>query len=117
MQIATDCRMGGVDVSREIVDINLAYLLLAQRMVQQDRAEARFRLGISNELADMLEKMSLAQMMKLADSTFLLCSFRLNEHPGFLEQKEERESVLQQAHISILVAKRAMSLRESGKSS
>lgn len=38
----------------EIGDLNLAYLLLAQRLVREDVASAMFRLGMSRELADLL---------------------------------------------------------------
>lgn len=63
--------------SREIEDINLAYLLLAQKLVKQDRALAMSRLGIREALADMLGKMSTAQIARMAASNLLLCSFSL----------------------------------------
>ena len=44
-------------ISREIGEINLAYMLLAQKLVKQDRAEAMFRLGVGRELADLLANM------------------------------------------------------------
>lgn len=50
------------EISKEIGDLNLAYMLLAQKLVKQDRAAAMFRLGVSRELADMLANMSLAQI-------------------------------------------------------
>ena len=55
-------------ISREIGEINLAYMLLAQKLVKQDRAEAMFRLGVGRDLADLLANMSLSQIVKLADS-------------------------------------------------
>src|SRR4051794_6873620 len=73
---------GGV-ISKEIGEINLAYMLLAQKLVKQDRAEAMFRLGVGRELADLLANMSLSQIVKLAASNFLLCSFRLDDRPMF----------------------------------
>jgi flagellar transcriptional activator FlhD len=103
-------------ISREIGDINLAYMLLAQKLVKQDRAEAMFRLGISRELADLLANMSLSQIMKLATSTFLLCSFRLHDHPVFSAMGEEKESLLQQAHMSILMAARRINSAAAGES-
>ena len=36
----------------EIRETNLSYLLLAQQLIREDRAEATFRLGISEEVAD-----------------------------------------------------------------
>jgi len=96
---------GGV-ISKEIGEINLAYMLLAQKLVKQDRAEAMFRLGVGRELADLLANMSLSQIVKLAASNFLLCSFRLDDRPMFAVVGEGKEPALQQAHMSILMAAR-----------
>ena len=38
----------------EIRETNLAYLMLAQRMIREDRAQALFRLGLSDETADLI---------------------------------------------------------------
>jgi flagellar transcriptional activator FlhD len=100
----------GVEVSshseifREIGDINLAYMLLAQKLVKQDRAAAMFRLGIGDELADLLISMTLAQIVKLASSNLLLCSFRLEDTPMFAVMGQQKDGALQQAHMSILMA-------------
>lgn len=96
------------EISKEIGDINLAYMLLAQKLVKQDRAAAMFRLGVGKELADLLANMSLTQIVKLAASNFLLCSFRLDDHPMFAVVGEAKDSSLQQAHMSILMAARQM---------
>ena len=66
-------------MSKEIVDLNLTYMLLAQKLLREDRAAAMLRLGISAEMADMLLAMSLAEVVKLATSNFVLCAFRLDE--------------------------------------
>ena len=39
------------EISKEIGDINLAYMLLAQKLVKQDRAAAMFRLGVGKEMS------------------------------------------------------------------
>ena len=97
------------EISREIGDINLAYMLLAQKLVKQDRVAAMFRLGVSSELADMLAGMSLAQIVKLAASNFLLCSFRLDEHASMSAVVGEgKDTMLQQAHMSILMSARSL---------
>lgn len=97
------------EISREIGDINLAYMLLAQKLVKQDRVAAMFRLGVSRELADMLANMSLAQILKLAASNFLLCSFRLDEHASMSAVVGEgKDTMLQQAHMSILMSARSL---------
>lgn len=99
--------MNGVDVSKEISDLNLTYMLLAQKLLRQDRAAAMFRLGISRELADMLVGMSLAQIVRLAATNFVLCGFRLDDVPSMVTMvHDQKDSVLQQAHISIVLAAR-----------
>ena len=46
------------DFQAEIRELNLAYLMLAQQMLRSDRATALFRLGIGDDLADVIESMS-----------------------------------------------------------
>ena len=100
---------GTSEIFREIGDINLAYMLLAQKLVKQDRAAAMFRLGIGDELADLLAGMTLAQIVKLASSNLLLCSFRLEDNPMFAVMGQQDNGALQQAHMSILMAARQQS--------
>ena len=102
------------DISKEIGDINLAYMLLAQMLVKQDRAAAMFKLGVSSELADMLASMSLAQILKLSTSNFLLCSFRIDDHPSMSAVVgEEKDTNLQQAHMSILMSARRLQMLQA----
>jgi flagellar transcriptional activator FlhD len=107
--------MTGVENSKEIGDINLAYMLLAQRLLKRDRATAMFRLGVSHELADMLVGMSLTQIVKLASTSFLLCSFRFDDQPSMAAVvREGKASSLQQAHMSILLAGRQIEMQAGG---
>ena len=43
----------------EIRDINLSYMLLAKQMLREDRVSAMYRLGINQDIADILEKWQL----------------------------------------------------------
>jgi flagellar transcriptional activator FlhD len=91
--------------SREIAELNLTYMLLAQKLLREDKASAMLRLGISAEMADLLAGMSLSETMKIATSNFVLCAFRLDELPIVnTVMQGERQPALQQAHISILLA-------------
>lgn len=63
----------------EIREANLAYLLLAQRLLRQDRAEALYRLGVSDEVADLLAQLSTAQLLRIATSSQLMCRFRCDD--------------------------------------
>ncbi|WP_109480868.1 flagellar transcriptional regulator FlhD [Paraburkholderia sp. C35] len=68
------------EVIEQIREINLSYIMLAQRLLREDRAVGMFRMGLSAEVADILSRLSLAQIVKLASSEQLLCSFRFNDH-------------------------------------
>lgn len=63
----------------EIREANLSYLMLAQSLVRADREEALFRLGVSEETADLIGLMSPAQMMKIASGNTLLCRMRVDD--------------------------------------
>ena len=63
----------------EIRDANLNYLLLAQSLIREDRDAAIYRLGVSDDLAELLQALSPAQLMKIASSTTLLCRLRYDD--------------------------------------
>ena len=63
----------------EIRDANLTYLMLAQNLIRQDKAEALFRLGRSEESADMVATLSPAQILKIASGNMLLCRVRMDD--------------------------------------
>ena len=67
------------DTYNDIKEVNLAYLMLAQNMVRADREAAVFRLGISEEIADILDRLTPGQVLKMAGSDMLLCSFRFDD--------------------------------------
>jgi flagellar transcriptional activator FlhD len=97
--------MNAADASKEIADLNLTYMLLAQKLLRQDKAASMLRLGISAEMADLLIGMSLSEVIKIATSNFVLCAFRLDELPIVKSVMQgDRQAALQQAHISIVLA-------------
>ncbi|MDT0500531.1 flagellar transcriptional regulator FlhD [Halomonas sp. PAR7] len=59
----------------EIQELNLTYLLLAQRLISDDRDEAMFRLKISSETADLIAGLDARQLSQLARTNQLLCHF------------------------------------------
>jgi flagellar transcriptional activator FlhD len=97
--------MGAGEMTKEIADLNLTYMLLAQKLLRADKAAAMLRLGIRSEVADMLVSMSLADTLRLAASNFVLCAFRLDELPVVQDVMQGgRQASLQHAHLSILLA-------------
>ena len=66
-------------LTSEIRDANLTYLMLAQNLIRKDKAQALFRLGVSEESADLIATLSPAQILKIASSAMLLCRFRVDD--------------------------------------
>ncbi len=93
------------DMLADIRDANLNYLMLAQQLVRADRATAIFRLGVSAELADLIDQLSPAQIVKLASSNMMLARFRFDDSAvlGMLTSHSKERS-LSQAHATILMA-------------
>lgn len=71
--------MTNEQILTEIREANLTYLMLAQNLIRADRAEALFRLGMSEEAADLIASLSLAQISKISSGNMLLCRFRVDD--------------------------------------
>lgn len=97
--------MNVTDTYSDIKEVNLAYLMLAQSMVRADREAAVFRLGISEEVADILDRLTPGQVLKMASSDMLLCSFRFNDSLLLnLLSNHERDRGVGHIHAAILAA-------------
>lgn len=72
-------KMNEIDLMSEIKDANLNYLMLAQQLIRSDKATAIFRLGISKEIADLLEGLSNLQLVKLSSTNMMLARFRFDD--------------------------------------
>jgi flagellar transcriptional activator FlhD len=97
------------DMIAEIRDANLGYLMLAQQMIRADKATAIFRLGISSDIADMLEGMNNAQILKLAGTNMMLARFRFDDGTilGMLTNYN-KDRGLAHSHAAILMAGQAV---------
>jgi len=92
----------------DIQEINLSYLLLAQRLLRENLAEGMFRLGLRKDVARRLLKLSSVQTLKLARSRTLLCGFRLNDAQLLSALTQNTlGGILQQAHATILVTQKS----------
>lgn len=97
--------MNATDTYNEIKEVNLAYLMLAQNMIRADRETAIFRLGISQEIADILQKLTPGQVLKMASSDMLLCSFRFDDRLLLdLLANHDRDRGIGHVHATILAA-------------
>jgi len=93
------------DTYNDIKEVNLAYLMLAQNMVRSDREAAIFRLGISAEIADVIERLTPGQVLKMASSDMLLCRFRFDDNLLLdLLANHERDRGVGHLHAAILAA-------------
>ena len=94
----------------EIREANLSYLILAQSLIRLDRAQALYRLGISEETARLIDELSPAQMMRIAQGNMLICRFRFDDamlwsllaDQGGANGGEERSA--SRLHAAILMA-------------
>ena len=89
----------------DIRNVNLSYLLLVQRLLNEDRSAAMFRLKLNEQMADTLASLPISQLAKLANSNQLLCHFALVD-PAQLSSltTQQREDDLKRTHAAILLA-------------
>ncbi len=97
--------MSAPDLVKSIYDANLSYLLLAQRLINEEKVSAMFRLGIDAEMAEALAQLTFPQLVKLAETNQLICRFRFSDHNRIHNlTKESRVDDLQQVHTGILLS-------------
>ena len=88
----------------EIREANLSYMLLARQMIQQDKEAAIFRLGINEEMAELISGLSPAQLLKMATSNMLLCRFRFDEKLLLnMITDHSKDRLMSQTHAAILM--------------
>ena len=93
----------------EMRDVNLNYLMLAQSMIQHDKATAVFRLGISQDVADLIEGLTPAQILKLAGSGMMVSRFRFDDGMVLnMLTSYTKDRALAQSHAAILMAGQSM---------
>lgn len=108
--------MHSIDSSalNDIQEVNLSYLLLAQRLLRENFATGLYRLGFDADVAETVLNLSPVQLIKLAASSTLLCAFRLNDYDLLSTLTQDvLGGVLQQAHSTILLSQRAVKDVES----
>jgi flagellar transcriptional activator FlhD len=102
--------MNADQILTEIREANLSYLMLAQSLIRADREQALYRLGISEDTAQMISLLTPAQMMKIAAGNTLLCKFRMDDELvwGLLTNhgKSAANDTTSRLHAAILMAGR-----------
>lgn len=89
----------------EIQEINLTYLLLAQRLLGEDRETGMFRLKIDAEMADLLMALNARQLTQLARTNQLLCRLTsVSAEQLHQVTQNPRDQGLAGLHTSLLLA-------------
>ncbi|MFP1682532.1 flagellar transcriptional regulator FlhD [Alloalcanivorax sp. C16-1] len=92
-------------VLNEIQDLNLSYMLLAQRLLNEDFTTGLFRLKIDEALGKVLVSLSAKQLARMARTNQLLFRLHLDDAGQVSElTREKREQGLGQTHASLLMA-------------
>jgi flagellar transcriptional activator FlhD len=90
---------------QDIREANMTYLILAQAMIRQDKPEAMYRLGISEDVANILQQLSTGQVLKIASSNMLVCCFRFeNQMVWDLLTSHTKDRGVAGVHAAILTA-------------
>jgi flagellar transcriptional activator FlhD len=93
------------ELTTEIKELNLTYLMLAQQMVLADKDMALFRLGISKDIAEILAVLTPGQILKLSNSSMMLCRIRFDDSLVFgMLANYSKEKTMAQSHAAILMA-------------
>ncbi len=92
-------------IIEEIRDINLSYMLLAKQMLREDKVSAMYRLGINKDVAEILDRLTSAQLVKMAASNMLLCRFRFDDRLiAEMLSNDNRDQAVTKSHAAILMA-------------
>ncbi|MEZ2352947.1 flagellar transcriptional regulator FlhD [Caballeronia sp. RCC_10] len=96
----------------QIRELNLAYLLLARRLLDEDRIMAMYRLGLDDTATRILSALTPAQTRRLAESTELVWRLRLNDVTTLraLVDSDQRKP-LSHLHVSIVLGEEACKRR------
>lgn len=102
---------------QSIYVLNLSYLLLAQRLIKQDRYAASFSLGMNEELIDIVKDLSLPQLIRLASIDRLICQLRIEDEKILNSvTKSSRLDALQGVHTGIILSTRLLNAVETKES-
>jgi len=97
-------KMTANQIHSEIKDANLSYMLLAQQMIKDDKVASIFRLGVSEEMADLIAGLTPAQIMKMSSSNMMLYRFRFDERLLLnMISDFNKDRMMSQAHATILM--------------
>ena len=111
--------MNAADVYNEIKELNLTYLMLAQQLIRADRETAQYRLGIGADMAEVIERLTPGQVLKMAGSNMVLCRFRFDDKllVGLLSSHERDRGTAHSRSLLRLQASRLAKILEKKRPS
>lgn len=71
--------MSESQILQEIRELNLSYLMLAQALIRKDKVKAIFHLGVSEDVADILDGLTSRQISQVATNSNLMCRLRVED--------------------------------------
>ena len=93
----------------EIREANLSYLLLAQQLIREDPAEAIGRLGVTEDIAEIINGLTTAQIIKMASSETLMSKLRFDDVMVWkLLTNKQKDKSITGLHAAILMASNAV---------
>lgn len=93
----------------EIRETNLSYLMVAQHMIRTNRAEAQVRLGLTDDVVDVIDGLTPAQLVRVAASNMLVCKFSFDDKIVWnLLAEHGRRDAAAGLHASIVMASQAV---------
>lgn len=99
--------MSNKNTINDIQELNLSYLLLAQRLCLQDIEYGAFSLGIDCELAEAISHLSATQLMELSRTNQLLCRPSIETKKSLQAiVSKPRDQGLNSLHTALMLAGR-----------
>ncbi|EAT4156885.1 flagellar transcriptional regulator FlhD [Salmonella enterica] len=88
---------------KSLYELNAAWLMLAQKMLQNDRDVALFCLGLNARIAEVISSLTIAQIHQLAAHPHCLFTLRI-QNPESLQRllQDSRVNLLTPMHAAIL---------------
>lgn len=65
--------------NQELTNLNSHFLMVAQKQLLQDPISAKHKLGMDDSVANFIDKLSVTDMQKLAESGVCTVQFRFNK--------------------------------------
>lgn len=97
--------MKSTQLLEQIRETNLSYILLAQQLIREDKAEALVRLGIDENTAELLDQLTTAQVLRIAGNNMLMCNMRFEgDKLWSLLSNHTKDRSITGIHAAILMA-------------